>query len=513
MIHLSTKHKAVGIPFRADLANLFPDAKQVTLAGNQHIVLPHGLEETRVLRNFGYDVPAPILTQYGWTGGKPFDVQRKTCAMITTHPRAYVLNGMGTGKTKCALWSFDYLREVGLAHRMLVVAPLSTLNFTWGREVFTTVPHLSCVVLHGNKAKRLEKLAEDHDIYIINHDGLKVIADELKARKDIDVMCLDELAVYRNGGSLRTKSTRDVAKHMPWVWGMTGSPTPNEPTDAWAQCTIITPHTVPKYFARFREEVMSRVTQFKWVPKPDAIERAFAAMQPSVRYTLDDIVELPDLIERTMDIELGTNQAKVYKQMKLHAHAAILAKEITAVNAGAALSKLLQISTGWVYTREKEVVALDNEPRLQALVDTIEAAERKVIVFVPFVHALNGIKDRLKEEKIDCETVSGDTPRSERDRLFNLFQNTNRLRVLVAHPQCMAHGVTLTAADTIVWFAPTTSLEIFEQANARIRRVGQKHKQLVLMFQATDAERKMYARLRSKQKVQNSLLEMFEDNS
>lgn len=513
MIHISTKHRAVGVPYRPDIANLFPSAKKVTLNGNPHIVLPHGLEETRVLRNLGYDVPAPILTHYDWAGGKPFDVQRKTCAMLTTNPRAYVLNGMGTGKTKSALWAFDYLRSVGLAQRMLVVAPLSTLNFTWAREVFNTLPHLSCVTLHGSRAKRLERLAEDHDIYVINHDGLKVVADELKKRSDIDVLCLDELAVYRNGGSTRTKVTRDVARHIPWVWGMTGSPTPNEPTDAWAQCTIVTPNTVPKYFSRFREEVMTRITQFKWAPKPDAVNKAFEAMQPAVRYTLDDILELPELVERTVDIEMGPKQSKIYKQMKDNAYAAIAAKEITAMNAGAVLNKLLQISAGWVYAREKEIVTLDNDNRLQALVDTIESTERKVIVFVPFVHALHGIKERLAKEGIDCETVSGDTNRNERDQIFNLFQNTNKLRVLVAHPQCMAHGVTLTAADTIIWFAPTTSLEIFEQANARIRRVGQKHKQLVLMFQSTDAERRMYSRLRAKQKVQNTLLDMFAENS
>ena len=513
MIHLSTKHRAVGVPYRPDIANLFPAAKRVTLGSNQLIVLPHGLEETRVLRNLGYEVPAPILMHYDWAGGKPFEVQKKTCAMLTTNPRAYVLNGMGTGKTKSALWAFDYLRSVGLAQRMLVVAPLSTMNFTWAREVFNTLPHLSCVTLHGSRAKRLERLAEDHDIYVINHDGLKIIAEDIKKRTDIDVLCLDELAVYRNGGSDRTKKTRDVAKNFPWVWGMTGSPTPNEPTDAWAQATIVTPNTVPRYFSRYREDLMQRITQFKWVPKPDAIEKAFASLQPAVRYTLDDILELPEVVERTQDIEMGPKQDKIYKQMKQNAYAAIAAKEITAMDAGAVLNKLLQISAGWVYAKEREVVTLDNDNRLQALVDTIESTERKVIVFVPFVHALNGIKTRLFNEGIECETVSGETPRLHRDHIFNVFQNTNKLRVLVAHPQCMAHGVTLTAADTIIWFAPTTSLEIFEQANARIRRVGQKHKQLVLMFQSTDAEKRMYSRLRSKQKVQNTLLEMFEDHS
>lgn len=513
MTHLSIKHRAVVIPFGADIVNLFPLARQVTLRDEPMIVVPHGVEETRVLRNLGLDVPAPILNQYDWAGGTPFEVQRKTCAMLTTSPRAYVLNGMGTGKTKSALWAFDYLRSIGAAQRMLVVAPLSTLNFTWAREVFNTLPHLSCAVLHGTREKRLARLAQEHDIYIINHDGLRVLADEIKARRDINVLVLDELAVYRNGGSQRTKQTRALAQKFEWVWGMTGSPTPNEPTDVWAQASIVTPHTVPKYFTRFRDDVMSRITQFKWAPKPDAIEKAFAVMQPAVRFTLDDILELPDCVERTVDIEMGPKQEAIYKKIKDHAYAAIQAKEITAMNAGAVLNKLLQISAGWVYSREKDVVALDNEARMQALVDTIESTERKVIVFVPFIHALSRIKARLDKEGVECETVSGDTPQRERDRLFNIFQNTGKLRVIVAHPQCMAHGVTLTAADTIIWFAPTTSLEIFEQANARIRRVGQKHKQLVLMLQSTDAEKRMYQRLRAKQKVQNTLLEMFAENS
>ena len=92
---------------------------------------------------------------------------------------------------------------------------------------------------------------------------------------------------------------------------------------------------------------------------------------------------------------------------------------------------------------------------------------------------------------------------------FNLFQNSSAVKVLVAHPQCMAHGLTLTAADTIIWFAPLPNLEIFEQANARIRRIGQKHKQQILMFCATKAEKRMYAKLRAKQKVQNMLLDLF----
>lgn len=511
-IQISSKHGVVGVPLRSDLATLIPEAKRVTFNGNPMLVIRHGVDETRLLRNMGFDVPAPVVAQYDWEGGTPFDIQKRTAAMLTMNRRAYVLNGMGTGKTKAALWSWRYLNRTKQAGKLLVVAPLSTLNFTWAREVFQTLPGVKVQALHGTKQKRLQRLSDpEADVYVINHDGLAVIADELARRTDIDTMILDELAVYRNGTAQRTKVTRKVTEKMKWVWGMTGSPTPNAPTDAWSQCTLITPASVPKYFNRFRDEVMNKITQFKWAPKHNALDRVFEVMQPAVRFTLDDVIELPDLVERTVDIELGTKQARVYKEMEAHAHTLIAAQEITAMNAGAVLNKLLQISCGYIYTREGDVVTLDNEARLQALVDAVNSTDRKVIVFVPFVHALEGIKSRLTSEGYDVRAVSGATPRGERDQIFNLFQNSSGVKVIVAHPQCMAHGLTLTAADTIIWFAPMPNLEIFEQANARIRRVGQKHKQQILMFSATKAEQRMYAKLRAKQRVQNLLLDMFAD--
>lgn len=513
-VQISHKHKIVAVPSSDAVLNLFPDAARLDLHGHPFVGVPHAPAETFMLRKLGYQVPAPILTHYDWEGGNPFDVQKRTCALLTMNTRAYVLNGMGTGKTKAALWAWRYLRRNRLCGKALVVAPLSTLNFTWAREVFNTLPGVKAEVLHGTRAKRLAKLADKTiEIYIINHDGLKVIADEIKARPDIDVLILDELAVYRNGTSDRTKATRALAANMQWVWGMTGSPIPNEPTDAWAQCSIITPHTVPKYFGRFREELMYRLTQFKWAPKPDAVERAFAAMQPAVRFTLDDVMELPDAIERTLDVALGAKQAKVYKALVDHAHIAIANKEITAQNAGAVMMKLLQVACGWVYSSDRGVVSLDNDERIKALIDAVNSTDRKVLVFAPFKHALTGISAALTKEGIDHSVVSGDTSANERAQIFNIFQNTNKYRVLLAHPQCLAHGITLTAADTVIWFAPVTSLEIYDQANHRIRRVGQKHKQLYLHLQSTPVERKIYALLQRKQSVQMKLLELFEEAS
>ena len=508
-VQVSSKHKLIGVPTVPAVTNLFPNAKLL----NGYTLVDHKPAESFMLRKMGYDVPSPILTNYDWphpANQPPFEAQLKTSAMLTMNNRAYVLNGMGTGKTRAALWAWDYLNNNDLAGKLLVVAPLSTLKFTWAREIFATLPHRVCSVLHGSRVKRMEALNKKADIYIINHDGIKVMLDQLNVRVDINTIVLDELAVYRNGQSQRTKTMRILAKRFEWVWGMTGAPIPTLPTDSWAQASIVTPNTVPKYFKGFRDELMIRLNQFKWIPKPDAPAKAFSVLQPAVRFTLDDVVELPEAVYRTMDIELGPTQAKVYKELATHCYVALQRGEITAANAGAVMNKLMQVSVGWVYTADGTTAALDNDKRIEALIDVVLASEGKKMVFVPFKHALAGISHALKNEGIDHAVVSGDTSANERGEVFNLFQNTSKYQVLAAHPQCLAHGLTLTAADTIIWFSPVTSLEIYDQANMRIRRVGQKHKQLYLHFQGTPVERRIYQMLQNKQNIQGELLSLFE---
>jgi SNF2 family DNA or RNA helicase len=507
---VSRATKQLLVPRVTATVNLFPEAHALTHLSQDYLVLPHKLREYKILKHLGYKLPNPFLTYYDWKGGKPFAVQRATVGLCTANARAYVLNDMGTGKTRASLWSWDALNEGGYAHKLLVVAPLSTLNFVWARECFATLPRRKVVVLHGTKKQRLEKLdTADADIFIINHDGLKVIHEALELHTEIDTLILDELAVYRNNSD-RSKLMRKFAERFQWVWGMSGEPMPNSPVDVWSQCKIITPFTVPKYKRQAEDMLMTRVSQFVLCPKPDAVDTAFRWMQPSVRYSLDDVVELPDSISRTIDVELSGQQKEVYKKVATEFQAMIKDKTITALNAGAAMNKLLQISGGWVYSgNPREVIKLDNKARMDTLVDLVNSAAHKVLVFAPFRHTIAGISEVFTKEGIDHVIIHGDVP--DRDQIFNAFQNTTKYKVLLAHPQCLAHGLTLTAADTIIWYSPTASLDIYNQSNARIRRVGQHHKQQILHIQSTPAEKKIYALLRTKTKIQDQLLAMFEE--
>lgn len=512
-LHISHEHECVIVPYDPQFPGLFPNkGARINWNGRDVYSVWHDDEVTRMLRNLGHPCTAPIMEYYDFPsadGKRPFDKQLLTSASMTLYPHSYVLNGMGTGKTKACLWAFDYLQKTGQAKSMLVVAPVSTLEFTWMREAFHTFPHKVVKVLYGSAAKRKKLLDEKADIYVINHDGVKVVEQELMQRLDIDVICFDEAAAYRNARSERSKIARRLCRHRKYIWGMTGSPTPSGPTDAFGLSWLVTPNKAPRSFVQFRQEVMLQVDQWKWVPRKGAADFVAKLLQPSVRFTLDEIVELPPVIEREIRIPLGPKQRAAYKDLFEQACTGLKEGTITAVNGGAKYSKLLQTSIGWVYgDDDRKVIQLDNDARLEALINIAEEAEHKLIIFSPFKSATTGVSAALKAAKIDYAEVTGDTPQGERAKIFAQFQNGEKLRVLNAHPECMSHGLTLTAADTIIWFGPVTKLETYEQANARIRRIGQTRKQQIIRFVSTPAERISYQRLALRQSLQDNVLEI-----
>ena len=177
-------------------------------------------------------------------------------------------------------------------------------------------------------------------------------------------------------------------------------------------------------------------------------------MQPNVRYSLDDVVELPEAISRVIDVELSAEQKTIYRRMANEMAVMVKEQKITAANAGVALVKLLQVGAGYVYTDNPLYVTLDSDPRKEMLLEILDEAQHKVIVFAPWRHLIQGLSGLLTKNEIDHAVIHGDI--TKRELIFNDFQNTPRYRVLLAHPQCLHHGVTLTAATTILWYSPVT---------------------------------------------------------
>lgn len=507
---VSSAHKKIVLNLRnpARVTTVIPSAKLFKYQGHDLVAVPHKIHETRVMRNLGFKVPSPILLYYKWPGQfAPFKAQRQTAAFLTMHDMAFVLNDMGTGKTLAALWAFDYLKSLGMASKLMVVSPLSTLERTWADEIFMHFPHLSVGVVYGDKARRRKVLAGDYDVYLINHDGIDVVLPEIIAKKEIDTFVIDEIAAFRNASTDRWKALRKATDGRARVWGMTGTPTPNSPLDAWAQCRIIAPGRVPPYMGRFRDAVLKQSGPFKWVPREGATEIVADAMRPSIRFTRDQCVDLPPCIYVDRTVSLSTEQAKAYKEMHSTLQMDFQNQKVTAVNEAVKMSKLVQIACGVVYDTNGTEVALPNKERIQALLDIIEEAATKTIVFVPYRSVLNMLERELsKHHSVAC--IHGGVGKDQRDHIFGAFQKTNMPRVLLAQPAAMSHGLTLTSASTIAWYAPVTSNEIYQQANARITRPGQKHSQLIANIEATPVERRIYQRLRKRQTMQGLLLEI-----
>lgn len=493
------------------LRKIFPGLKTAHSNGAYIGAIPHTLDAVRFFRNLGFAVDPPMV-RYRWPGRfTPYKHQRTMMEFFVVNRRGYNLSGMGTGKTAGALWAIDFLMNQGEVRKTLVVAPLSTLDRVWAQEVFQVLPHRRYHVLHGTRAKRLELLKDRKvDFYIINHDGVEIIADELAKRPDVNHVVLDEAATYRNHRTHKGRTMFAILNRQGIprsCWGLTGTPTPNAPTDCFGQLRLITPERYTSSFKAIQNELMLQVSQFKWVPREQSAERVYELMQPAIRFALEDCLDLPPTIYQERHCPLSTEQQKHYDEMERKCLTEIQGQTITAVNAGVLLGKLLQASLGFMYAGDGGGVELDAGSRVKVLKEVIEECNEKVIVFVPFTRALDRFYDELKPFW-SVEIVDGSVSAPKRNKIFKAFQENQDPRIILAHPGTMAHGLNLTAATTIIWAAPVTSTETFLQANARIVRPGQTKVTNVVMLHGSPVERRLYQTLKDRRKLQDLVLEL-----
>lgn len=491
-----------------------PTAKTVQVRGIPLVLTPHSLDEVRVLRNLGINAPSPILHYYDWCGEyTPYEHQRQTAAFLTLNMKGLVLNEIGTGKTQSSLWAADYLIQTKQVKKVLVLSPLSTLERVWGDAIFTGFPHRKFVVLHGTAERRKKLLRTEADFYVINHDGFPIICDEVHGM--FDLVIVDEAAVLRNPSTQRFKIFRKWMDNNPStrLWLMTGTPTPNDPTDAWALAKLVNSPHCTKTFTAFREQVMMKISQWKFVPRPESVDIVKNILQPAVRYTRDECFDLPDTIVQTRQVELTAEQKKHYTQMLRHFVTELTTEgTITAVNEAVKLQKLVQIACGVAYGDDGRNIEIDCTPRINLVKEVIEEAGEKVIVFVPLTGTLHMLEKELSKHWT-VGVVNGEVSSTKRNKIFQDFQESKEPHVLIAHPATMAHGLTLTVASTIVWYGPVTSNEQYVQANGRIERIGKRHTSNVIHIEATDLEYKMYERLKNKQKLQGLLLDLIQQQT
>jgi SNF2 family DNA or RNA helicase len=294
------------------------------------------------------------------------------------------------------------------------------MQSAWEADLFKFAMHRTCAIAHSySKEKRIQAIQSDADFVIINYDGLEIIKDEISNAK-FDLIVVDEANAYKNVQTKRWKILASVIRPETWVWMLTGTPASQSPTDAYGLAKLINPTGVPKFFGAFRDMVLQKITQFKWIPKPSSERVVHQVLQP-------------------------------------------------------------------------------------------EEASHKVIVFAPFKHAIEIIAEEMRKNKIPAEIIHGGVSATKRTEIFSRFQTEDNPKVLVIQPQAAAHGVTLHAANVVVWWGPITSIETYLQANARVHRAGQRNPCTVVHLQGSPVEKRVYKMLSEKVDIHTRLIDLYKN--
>lgn len=454
-------------------------------------------------------LPSPILRDYSWPGlYKPFEHQKDTAAFLSVRPRAFCFNEAGTGKTSAAIWAADYLMTIGQVKKVLIICPLSIMYSAWQADILRTAMHRTCGVAYGSSSKRKKIIEENYDFTIINYDGTEVVFNELLAAS-YDLIIVDEANAYKATKTKRWKTLAKLLTPSTWLWMMTGTPAAQSPVDAFGLARLVSPERVPKYSTAWKDLVMTRITQFTWVPKNTHKEIVYDALQPAIRYTKKECLDLPPIIFQTRHVPLSPPAEKFYKDLKTQLLVEVVGDKVSSVNAAAGLSKLLQVSGGAVYTDAHQVLKLDVSPRLRELKSVLDETVNKVVVFVPYLHTIDVVVQYLVSEGVTNEVIQGSIPAKTRSEIIDRFQTQTDPRVLVIQPQSAAHGITLTAADTIVFWSPVMSVETYLQCIGRIERVGQVNKMTVVHLEGSSVERRMYKALENKVDSHQQIVELY----
>ena len=491
------------------VTTVIPKSKQ--LEGNQ-VAVNWGLDEARVLNNLQIkNIPSPIMGHYNWPGlHKPFDHQKTTASFLTLNPRAFCLNEQGTGKTGSVIWAADYLMKIGRIKRVLVICPLSIMDSAWRADLFKFAMHRHVDIAYGSREKRVRVINSDAEFVIINYDGVEIVQEDI-ANGGFDLIVIDEANAYKNAQTTRWKTLNRILKPDTWLWMMTGTPAAQSPVDAYGLAKLVSPKNVPKFYSAFKDMVMYKVSQFRWVNRPNAERIVHEALQPAIRFTKEECLDLPELTYVTREVELTPQQKKYYELLRKQLVVSAVGEQITAVNAAVGMSKLLQISCGAVYSDSGETLEFDIKNRYKVVREVLDETKQKALIFVPFKNTIEILSKKLQDDGFTTAIINGDVPAHKRAEIFKNFQDTPNPRILIIQPQAAAHGVTLTAADTVIWWGPTPSLETYAQANARAHRAGQRHPVTVVRLQGSNAEKHLYKMLDNRIEDHVKLVELYKN--
>ena len=441
---------------------------------------------------------------------KPWNYQQYAINHVIDNSASGLFLDMGMGKTVSTLTAIDDLILLGEVNKVLVIAPLRVAEDTWSTEVdkWDHLKHLRISKILGSKKQREEAIDTDADIYVTNRENVDWLVAECFNSWIWDMVVIDELSSFKSSKAKRFRALKKVRPHFKRIVGLTGTPAPNSLIDLWPQIYLLDGgqrlgKTITGYKERyFKPGRRNGYVVYNWELKEGSEETIQNKISDiCISMSAKDYLDLPERIDNRVEITLPVKVMDTYRQLEKDLVLEIGEEDITAANAAVLTNKLLQLANGAIYSEDKEVVRIHDEKldRLEEIIDT--ANGKPVLVFYNFKHDYDRISKMLTKNKIKHQTLNTSDDIKK--------WNNGEIQVALLHPASAGHGLNLQyGGNIIVWFGLTWSLELYQQANARLHRQGQKETVIIhhLIAKGTVDEDVMNA-LANKEVNQNMLLE------
>jgi len=447
------------------------------------------------------------------TLAKPMKHQVVSLAHNTKSDIVLDLSDPGTGKTFVRIMAFAKRRAKG-SGCMLVVAPRSLLRSVWKNDIAKFAPHLKVSV--ADAANRVEAFAEDADIYITNIDASKwLVAQKPAFFKRFDEFVVDESTGFKHHTSQRSKAIAKITKYFKYRCCMTGTPTSNSITDIWHQVQLLDDGKRLGFsFYKFRDAVCTpkqigrRAEMVRWEDKEGAEEAVYGLLSDIVvRHKFEDCVDIPANHKYSIPYDLTAKQLKAYLELEMTQMLNLGKSTMTAINAAAVRTKLLQIASGAVYDGSGGYQIVDRA-RYELILDLVQQRKHSLVIF-QWKHQRDLLIEEAEKRGITFALLDGSSSDRERDEIVRGYQ-AGVYQTIFGHPKTIAHGYTLTKGTATIWAGPTDDLEHFKQGSKRQHRIGQTEKTETIVIVAKGTfDEKVYDNMLGKDARMTNLLDLF----
>jgi hypothetical protein len=471
------------------------------------------------LTALGLPVPDPMV-KYDWPispGKEPWATQKEVSKFLVLNPRSFDFSDTRAGKTAASLWAADWLMSRAKVPMSAVIfSNILPLTDAWAYTITTNLlGRRTYRYLHHPQAERRElELAKPADFYLLNPDGLRIgynrdqskrkkLFAAISARTDIKIIIFDEADTYIHHNTDLWRAATAFSRHKPFVWLLTATPTPNGPVDAYALKKLCHPDTQLAY-RQWRDKTTETKpwSPFKLIARPEAAAHVDALLRPSVRVPRRLCFDETEFRGRYEHVAMS-DQQKAYMRELQNQLLLMLSNgtQIDAVNQAALRLKLIQIACGAVYDGDHLSHLIDAAPRIAAYKQLIKEAEGKVITFVPLVN----VAQMLSHVTPNSILIPSGGTQKKKLEVLTTFQQSD-IKNLISHPSPIARGTDITAANTIVWYAPTDRTSHFLHGNDRINGINQTEIRNIIRMSGCSIEEDIYEKTDHNKSLMGTIL-------